>query len=134
MLADAGASAIAKQYEAGQVSGLMFQIKWAASDRLVMVRLPANVNQVHACMWKEHCKKRSFRSKLKESDFLQQARRTAWKLLVDWVEIQLSLVKLGQVDFTQAFLAYCCDHNGERTIYQHVTERGIACLTGGSEA
>jgi len=36
----------------------------------------------------------------------EQAERSAWKLVSDWVDIQISLVELQQVEFMEVFLPY----------------------------
>jgi hypothetical protein len=49
-----------------------------------------------------------------------QSERTAWKLIQDWVEVQLSMISLKQADFVQVFLPYVW--NGQRTYYQALKE------------
>ena len=57
----------------------------------------------------------------KRSDFREQAQRTAWKILQDWVEVQMSMIKLKQADPMQIFLPYVVTNDGT-TVYARLTE------------
>lgn len=60
-----------------------------------------------------------------------QAERTAWKIVLDWVEAQMAMIELAQVDFMEVFLPYVWDARNEQTIYQAVHERGYRALLEG---
>ena len=126
MLVDAGATGIAKEYEAGVVTALMFRIKFAPDNPEATVKLPANVEACLNAFWQDHCKSRTSRSRKTKDDFREQAIRTAWKLQHDWVEIQISLIRLKQVDALQAFLQYAWD--GQQTVYERVRNSGFRAL------
>lgn len=66
------------------------------------------------------------RKKKKKSDFAEQAERTAWKLVQDWVEVQLSMIQMKQADFVQVFLPYVWD--GRETLYQRIKSTGYRAL------
>lgn len=124
----AGASAIAKEYDtSGKVTGFVFRLVFEAGQPPATVKLPANVTACHESMWKDHVKNRSFRSRKTSEDFKAQAERTAWRIMQDWVEVQVSLIKIRQIDAMQAFLPFCFD--GERTVYEKVKEGGFKALT-----
>lgn len=127
MLVDAGASGIAKEYEDGVPSSLIFKIAFDPSSLPLTIKLPANVKACHQAMWQEHCRSRSHRSRKTDKDFLPQARRTAWRIMQDWVEVQVSLMRLKQMDTIQAFLPYVYD--GKQTVYELVREGGFKALT-----
>jgi hypothetical protein len=61
-----------------------------------------------------------------KEDFLEQAERTAWKIQQDWVQVQMSLIKLKQADMLQVFMAYVWD--GEQTFYERLKGRGFKQL------
>lgn len=126
LLVDSGASGIAKEYIGGQVSALMFHIQFEKDRLPVTIKLPANVDACCEAFWKDHCRSRSVRSKKVREDFLEQAARTAWKLQQDWVEVELSLIRLHQKDTLQSFLAYAWD--GEKTVYERVKAVGFQSL------
>lgn len=126
MLVDAGAEGIAKEYESGRVSALVFKIAFDKDKPAVVIKLPANVKACQQFMWQEHCRTRSLHSKKTDKDFLPQAERTAWRTMQDWIEVQVSLIKLRQLDPLQAFLAHCFD--GKRTVYERVQDGGFKAL------
>ncbi len=132
MLADAGASGIGKEYANGVPVSLVFKIHVQPDQPPVCVKLPANVEKCQFAFWKDHCKSRSHRSRKTSEDFKDQAARTAWKLQQDWVEVQLSMIRLEQLDTVQAFLAYAFD--GKQTFYERVKDGGYKALSAPSNA
>jgi len=134
-LAEAGATGIAKEYAAGRLESLSFRVP-IPDGRPVDIRLPANHQAVLGTLLKSL--KRPRRGTL---DRLQeQALRTSWKLMQDWVEVQLSLVRMQQVDVLQVFLPYVWD--GRQTFYAALQQRKFLALApatgttgaGGDEA
>lgn len=120
MLVDGGATGIAKEYTGGIVTSLVFRISFAPDKPEATVKLSANVAACLNAFWKDHCRTRSSRSKKTDADFKDQAARTAWKLQQDWVEVQLSLIRLQQQDAIQAFLPYVWD--GQSTVYERIKQ------------
>lgn len=120
VLADAGVSGIAKNYEDGKLIAVVFQIRAENGD--MTVRLPANVSSVYAMLVKKI--KKQHKGTLDR--IREQAERTAWKLMQDWVEVQLSLVAMQQADFVQVFLPYVWD--GKRTFYHALKDSGFRQL------
>ena len=45
-----------------------------------------------------------------------QARRTAWRILKDWVQAQMALLETNMVDMEEIFLPYML--SGEQPLYQ----------------
>ena len=87
-LAKAGARQIMVEYDtAGNPAGLRFAVM--AGDRALAFMLPANVAGVQKVLERQH---------VKSTD--EQAQRTAWRNLRDWVLAQLALIESGmaQVD------------------------------------
>ena len=125
MIADAGASGIRKEYVAGQPVCLIFEIA-VAEGQPVRVRLPANVESRPEALWQDYRKNRGPRSNKGREEFREQATRTAWKLQQDWVEVQLSLIRLKQQEFLQAFLPYVWD--GTSTFYERLRGGGFKAL------
>lgn len=110
-----GVSGIAKEIKGGQVHALFFRIE--VTGRTHTVRLPAKVDEVQEVLWKDYCCATRRPRKTKE-DFREQAIRTAWKIQQDWVQVQMSLIKLKQVEFLQVFLAFIWD--GNQTYYDFI--------------
>lgn len=121
--------------ESGMVSGITKEIKdgrpvsiffhTEQNGRTFTVRLPAQVAKVHKFLWQDYITSHS-RPKKTEADFLEQAERTAWKIQQDWVQVQMSLIKLKQADMLQVFMAYVWD--GEQTFYERLKGRGFKQL------
>lgn len=120
LLAQIGAKAIGKNYAGGKVSSITFQIEVAGRNHLI--RLPANPEAVYQAMRGEV--KRPHNGTLDR--LREQAERTAWKLQQDWLEVELSNIRLKQKEPLQSFLAYLWD--GKRTSYQMLREQGFAGL------
>ncbi len=125
MIADAGATGIRKEYVAGQPVSLAFEIHFA-EDRPVMIRLPANVEACLEAFWLDYRKNRGPRSNKGREEFREQATRTAWKIQQDWVEVQITLIRLRQQEFLQAFLPYVWD--GTQTFYERLRGGGFRAL------
>lgn len=122
-LADCGVSGISKAYDNGQPSAIFFHIE--VGGKKFSVRLPARIAEVHDFLWNDYVTSRSQPRKTKE-DFLDQAVRTAWKIQQDWVQVQMSLIKLKQADFLEVFMGFIWD--GKQSYYQRVEKSGFRAL------
>lgn len=60
---------------------------------------------------------------------LDQAERTAWRCLKDWVEAQMALIEIGMVSIDQVFLPYVINKEG-KTLYAYAKEHRLF-LEGG---
>jgi hypothetical protein len=123
-LVAAGASHITKEYEKdGRVKALSFTL---LVDKQLMkflpVTLPANVD---ACYEVLRAKRTSWSVSGERAD-KEQAPRTAWKLLLDWVDVQLSMIEMNQAEPAEVFLPYVV--SGGRTFYQHIKDDGYRAL------
>ena len=122
-----GVNGITKDYgPQGEVLALTFHI--AIGETRAAIRLPANREQALNALWEDYCADHpsEWKRRKKRKDFAQQAERTAWKLMQDWVEVQLSLIQMKQADFIQVFLPYVWD--GKRTFYEAVKDGGYKAL------
>lgn len=120
LLAEAGASDIGKNYRDGKLLAICFRIQIEESGRHVTIRLPANVDTVYEMLKKEVRRPRPGTLE----NLRVQAARTAWKLMQDWVEVQMSLIRLQQAELLQVFMPYIWD--GERSFYTAIKERKFA--------
>jgi len=59
----------------------------------------------------------------------EQAERTAWKLVSDWVDIQMSLIALDQVEFLEVFLPYVYFPAQEKTYFEQLKGSGFLAIT-----
>lgn len=126
-----GASGIMKEYAGtkGEIVAISFQIETATGK--MTIRLPADKNKALEALWLDYVgdhelaadgKSLTWRSnkRKRRSDFAEQADRTAWKIIQDWVEVQMSMIQLKQADTVQVFLPYVYD--GKRTFYERLVE------------
>ena len=122
ILAKSGATGIMKKYKDGVLEAISFSIELPVEKRQVAVQLPANVDAVYTTMRNSIKRpRRDTLNKLKE-----QSERTAWKLMQDWVEVQISLIQIQKIDFMQVFLPYIW--NGEQTFYHVLKEQKFKAL------
>jgi hypothetical protein len=121
ILAKFGANRIQKEYKCGEIDAMVFELS-ISPERTVAVRLPANVNGVERFLSENVRQYRNW-----STDRLRaQAQRTAWKIQQEWVEIQLSMIEMHQLDPLQVFLPYVWD--GQRTYYAALKDGGFKML------
>lgn len=58
------------------------------------------------------------------------ARRVSWRIIKDWVEVQLAIAETKMVTIPQVFLPYAVNQDG-KTLYQIVAENPTLLLGGG---
>src|SRR5688572_192510 len=93
LLADAGASDVSKQYREGRLHTLTFGIE-APNGKTLSFRMPADADKVFSYFWKDVARPRNGTKERLQ----QQAERTAWKLLQESLEIEVSRIKLQQTE------------------------------------
>lgn len=136
VLIKCGVSGITKEYNTtGTIGAITFYIQPDANTPKLTVRLPADVEKAQDALWLDYIGddlgddgnvKWSSRKKLKRSDFKNQAERTAWKIIQDWTEVQMSMIQMKQAEYAEVFLPYIW--NGERTIFQRIKETGFQAM------
>ena len=123
-LAACGVTGISKQYEEKLPVAVFFHVDLGAEGRY-SIRLPAKVKEVQEYLWRDYISGARRPRRVKE-DFGEQAARTAWKLQQDWVQVQMSLIKLKQVDFLQVFMGFIW--TGQQTYYEQVKDKALKLL------
>lgn len=130
-------SGITKEYgPTAQVSALRFEI---GDSPKVSIRLPVDRDRALDALWMNYVNGDSLspsgelisynsnpHKKKKKSDFRDQAERTAWKIMQDWVEVQMSMIQMKQADTLEVFLPYVWD--GRTTVYGRLKESGFKAL------
>jgi hypothetical protein len=131
-LAGAGASHIAKHYDKGELVGIDFAIEVQDGVQIAF-RLPVDVAAMSDYMLNQRLKTRrmTYLTQADKDRVREQAKRTAWRVMQDWVESQLSLVVTKQAEMAQVFMPYA--FNGQQTYYASVKERGFAMLAAPKE-
>lgn len=114
-LAQAGASHIAKTYSDGKPIGMVFQIVDDGIPRTF--KLPAKTERVFD--WLKLQRKKP-PTKAQMEQLKAQADRTGWKILSDWIDIQISLIELKQADVREVFLPYMYDPTSDATLFERL--------------
>jgi len=132
LLMDAGAVNINKTIDPAtkEVSGIVFQIN--VDQRPIVFKLPSKVEQCFKMMWKQVSPRSAHRDSVKEN-VMNQAKRTAWKLLFDWVSIQVSMIQIQQVELLEVFLPYAYDYQSEQTFFEKLKGNGFKQLNQSNE-
>lgn len=96
-----GARKIVQDYDDdGRISALSFLIDTPTGAR--GIRLPANVDAVHAVLAKQKVKCDR-----------EQAERVAWRIVKDWVEAQMAILESEMVQMDEIFLPYMIGAGGQ---------------------
>ena len=110
------AKSIMKTYEGESLTGLSFLIDTGYQQ--IPVKLPVKVDECLKVLKKE--KRENPRKQIK--DTREQAERVAWRILKDWIEVQMALLDIEMVRFEEIFLPYIETNNG-KTIYERLEEK-----------
>lgn len=118
-----GAKNILKLYENKKLTGIAFILDLNGNE--LPFRLPVRISNVEKML------KTQVRRPRKDTykNISAQAERTAWKLLADWVDIQISLIELQQVQFLEVFLPYVYDYTKEQTFFEKLEQNNFRQLT-----
>lgn len=104
VLAKNGARKIMIDYDnTGLPIGIAFAIQTGQQAQAFI--LPANIDGVMSVFKKQNLK----------AD-IEQAKRTAWRNVRDWIMAQMAFIESGNVQMDEIFLPYLSD--GKKTLYQ----------------
>ena len=113
MLSRHGVTAMMTEYDGPQVSSVSFRM--TVTGKPMSFRLPCNWRAVI-----EIFKKQGVRLKY-GGTVEDQAIRTAWRIIKDWIEAQLALVEVNMATVPQIFLPYAIMKDN-RTLAEHVND------------
>jgi hypothetical protein len=120
-----GAKSISMQYgNKGEVTAIVFTME-VRKGIVMAFELPAKVDACYKAM--VAARSRTF----KEASLRKQAERTAWRIVFDWVDVQLALVELGQAEAGQVFMPYALDENGTTAWDSYMSVRQKQLTAGG---
>jgi hypothetical protein len=122
-LSQAGATHIAKTYEKERPTGMIFQIP--VNGFPLTFKVPSKVDKVYEYMLKQ---RKSPPTQSAKETVRQQADRTAWKILADWVDIQVSLIEINHVETIEAFLQYTYDGREDKTLFEKMKQENFKLL------
>lgn len=121
ILAKNGAENILKEYRERELKCLSFILPYGAKK--VPILFPADVDAVETVLIST--KKRKLKKEAMDRIHAQAA-RTAWKIMQDWLEVQVTLIELQGIEPLQVFLPYVWD--GKRTYYEKLKEGNFKLL------
>ena len=106
LLAEFGASSVSMHYEGGKAVGIDFAVK--LDGQPLQFRLPVNARAAMKAI-----------SGIKGAKSFHKtpahAENVAWRILKDWIRLQLTMVELQQAEVAQVFLPYALFNNGTTT-------------------
>jgi hypothetical protein len=117
LLIDAHARDIIERYNNGVCIGLAFVIP--LYNRHFTFELPVRHKEVSDYLRKH--------KNMSEKVANEQALRTAWALLRDWVQIQLTMIYLEQAEPLELFFPYLTD--GQQTYYEKIKSNDFKQLS-----
>lgn len=109
LLSKHGATAIMTEYSNGNVTGLSFKIMTPRGE--MGVRLPANTDRVLQVLRNQRKKNNNVK------DTMEQATKTAWRIIKDWIDAQMAILETEMVEMEQIFLPYIINNKGQ-TVYE----------------
>lgn len=132
MLVAAGARDIRKQYDGfGSCISFVFILPIRDIPNPLFFKLPAKVDSCFNALWKHYLTTVKKPSDSMKVTLKAQAMRTAWKIMHDLVEMQLTLIELEQLEPMEAFLPYLYNESTGQTFYEHAKGSGFKQLTSG---
>jgi hypothetical protein len=122
MLQKAGAIGVLLEYEkgTGRIEGLSFQIEF--DGKKMGFKLPLQWREAQKVLANEG------NSRANDDDY---AYRVAWRIMRDWVDVQVALITIKQVQLVQVFLPYAIQKNGN-TVFENIVENPNLLLGDGN--
>jgi hypothetical protein len=119
-----GARQIMEQYSVdGRITGLAFILNVDGTE--IPFKVPARVEECERILM-ENLAPGALEKTRKRIP--AQAERTAWKIMSDWVEVQMAMVELAQVEVMEVFLPYVYDVAQDRTFFDSLKAGGFKAL------
>jgi len=124
-LVEAGATDISMKYDTTTKTCTAITFRMIIAGQMPMFfQLPAKIEPCFKVLWAEVKRPRP---ETKQA-IQEQAERTAWKIISDWVDIQLSMILLEQAEPLQVFLPYAYNPAKDQTFYEQLKEGGFKAL------
>jgi hypothetical protein len=120
LLSQVGASHVMKEFRGdGKVGAIMFRLEGKT------YKLPANVEGVNTVLTSN--KQKTYRRDGMANRF-EQAYRTSWRIIKDWLHSQFSLMASGQASPDEIMLPYMW--NGKTTLFEAYKSGQLAYKSG----
>jgi hypothetical protein len=125
MLSRHNVSAMMTEYDGPHVSAVSFRLN--IEGRPMSFQLPCNWRAVLEVFHEQGIT--SGKLKHKDRNIENQAIRTAWRVIRDWIEAQLALVEINMVTVPQIFLPYVMTKDG-KTLYEKMVDSNFLLGSG----
>jgi hypothetical protein len=114
LLTQYGASKILKEYDDNkQIKCLSFMVK--SNDKLVPIRLPSETEKILEIL-NEKANQGVIHKRFKNDK--EQANRIMWRVILDWIDAQMTMIELGQRSLLQIFFGDICPIGSDQPIYK----------------
>lgn len=120
LLIKQGATGVMLEANQGNLIGLRFEFE-VGEGKKVPIRLPVRATAVRQQL--QAARRERGGSRVPRTD-MEQARRTAWRMVKRWIEAQLAYVATGQVQVIEVFLPYILTKDGE-TLFRTLQKGGL---------
>jgi hypothetical protein len=121
ILAEAGANAIFKMYdEQKQPAAIAFKLWLPDIEKELAFKLPMEAEKILSLL-----KQKGIPKKLQ---CIEQAHRVGWRVIKDWLDAQMALIKIRLVKPQQVFLPYMYDQRTDSTLYDKIESQGFQAL------
>lgn len=122
LLVDIGASHIEKQYNKGMPVSIIFSMP-SPDNTVISFKLPAHIDEALVIM-RTIPEYRNKGPKWIEA----QSQRTAWRIVLNWVEAQVAMIQLNQVSPLQLFLPHVFNRMTGETFYEVIVRDNCKLL------
>jgi len=125
MLAKFGATKIMKEYDTeGNPNSLIFSILTDFGE--MPVKLPIKTEKIQQ-VFREQVEQGLLNKKYGGGEWAQaQAQRVGWRIIKDWLDAQMTLIKIHQTEIQEIFLPYAYDSKTNTTLYEQMKEKKFA--------
>lgn len=119
ILAKHGATHIFKMYDdKGIPTALAFKTNYNGQE--ISFKLPMELEKIKV-VFKNQAHKGNIPKRLWDDE--DQARRTGWRIIKDWVDSQMALLEINCVKFEEIFLPYMYDAKNNQTLFEKMEQR-----------
>jgi hypothetical protein len=124
MLQKHGASGVLTEFEkgTGKIEALSFKVE--LNGQSVVFRLPLRYKEAGQVLADQGIRRADY-----DEDYVY---RVAWRILRDWVDVQMALVELQMAKMEEIFLPYAIQKNGQ-TLFENIASDPGRLLGAGNQ-
>lgn len=114
----------------GRIKALAFSMK--IGEKFFAYKLPAKVESVEKIMYEYKNKGKSMMGRRElTNEEKDQAYRTAWANIRDWLDAQMALIDTQMVKFEEVFFPYMLIKDGKTTFFEAQSRKNFTALESG---